>query len=152
MRLGLLAGSLACLAASAAMAESAISISKAVFVERAQRSASGATMRAIEPASELRKGDKVVLVIEWRAGSDADSFSVSSAVPRTLAFQRAGTDHVEISVDGGRNWGQLGTMRTRDQDGTRLASPEDVTHLRWRVADSEASRGRGRFTYSALVR
>ena len=56
------------------------------------------------------------------------------------------------STDGGRNWGQLGIMRMRDRDGTRLASPEDVTHLRWRVADSEAARGSGRFTYSALVR
>ena len=152
MRLGLLAGSLACLMASAALAESAISISKAVFVERAQRSADGSVMRAIEPASELRKGDKVVLVIEWRSVKEADSFSVSSAVPRTLAFQRAGADQVEISIDGGRNWGRLGTMRTRDRDGDRLASPEDVTHLRWRVADSDAARGRGRFTYSALVR
>jgi hypothetical protein len=140
MRFGLVIGSLACLAASAAFAQSAVDISRSVYIER---NAGGA--RAIEPASTLRKGDKVVLVVEWRADDARRGFTVQSAVPRDLAFQRAGSDTVEMSIDGGRSWGRLGGLKVGD----RLASVEDVTHLRWRVA---AGSDRGMLSYSAVVR
>lgn len=139
MQIGLGFGSLACLAASAAFANSAIDIERSVYIERA---AGG--VRALEPASTLRKGDKVVLVVEWRADSPESRFTVQSAVPRTLAFQRAGSDGMEVSIDGGRNWGELGALKA----GTRLASAEDVTHLRLKIA----GRPEGRMTYSAIVR
>ena len=138
MRLGLGLGSLVCLAASAAFAGSAVDIERSVYVERAAQG-----VRALEPATTLRKGDKVVLVVEWRAGS-AGRFTVQSAVPRVLAFQRAGSEAVEVSIDGGRSWGARGELRA----GTRLASAEDVTHLRMKVAGAPA----GRLTYSAIVR
>lgn len=138
MRLGLGLGGLVCLAASAALAESAVDIERSVYVERAAEG-----VRALEPATTLRKGDKVVLVVEWRAGSPG-RFIVQSAVPRTLAFQRAGSDAVEVSIDGGRRWGVLGAIKA----GARLASAEDVTHLRLKVAGAPS----GRLTYSAIVR
>ena len=84
-----------------------------------------------------------MLVVEWRAGSPS-RFTVQSAVPRELAFQRAGSEAVEVSIDGGRSWGTLGELKA----GTRLASAEDVTHLRMKVAGAPA----GRMTYSAIVR
>lgn len=139
MRIGLGLGSLVCLAASAALAEGSVDIERAVYVERAAEG-----VRALEPATTLRKGDKVVLVVGWRADSSDRRFTVQSAVPRALAFQRAGNDAVEVSIDGGRNWGDLGELKA----GTRLASAEDVTHLRMRVAGAAA----GRMTYSAIVR
>ena len=140
MRLGLVIGSFASLIAGAAFAQSAVDISRSVYVER---SAGGA--RAIEPASTLRKGDKGVLVMEWRAGDARRGFTVQSAVPRDLAFQRAASEAVEVSIDGGRSWGRLGGLKVGD----RLASVEDVTHLRWRVA---AGSDRGMLSYSAVVR
>lgn len=143
MRFGLVLGSFACLIAGAAAAQSAVDISRSVYVERA----SGNT-RALEPASMLKAGDKVVLVMEWRANDARKGFTVQSAVPRTLAFQRAGSDSVEVSIDGGRNWGQLSAMRV----GSRLASVEDVTNLRWRLPPAAAAHGRGMLTWSAIVR
>lgn len=138
MRIGLGLGSLVWLAASGALAESAVDIDRSVYVERTVEGA-----RALEPATTLKSGDKVVLVVAWRAGT-AGRFTVQSAVPRTLAFQRAGHDAVEVSIDGGRNWGELGELRS----GSRLASAEDVTHLRLKVSGAPA----GRLTYSAIVR
>lgn len=143
MRFGLVIGSTACLVASAAFAQSAIGITRSVYIERA---ADGA--RALEPADTLRKGDKVVLVMEWRASDARRAFTVSSAVPRDLAFQRAGSDAIEVSIDGGRTWGRLGDLR----EGERLASVEDVTHLRWRVPAAAVAQGKGLLSYSAIVR
>lgn len=143
MRLGLIIGSAVCLLASAAFAQSAIDITRSVYVER---TADGA--RALEPASLLRKGDKVVLVVEWRTAPPTRGFTVSSAVPRDLAFRRAGADTVEVSINGGRRWGRMGALKVGD----RLASVEDVTHLRWRVPAEAVAHGRGMLTYSAVVR
>lgn len=140
MRLGLWMGAVLCLWASSAAAESAIDLDRSVYVERRDDG-----VRALEPATTLKKGDKVVLVLEWRAAPRGRGFTVESAVPRPLAFQRAGSDAVEVSADNGRNWGRLGDLRIGD----RIASAEEVTHLRMRVPGSAPG---GRITYSAIVR
>ena len=77
---------------------------------------------------------------------------MTSPVPRSLAYQEASLDGAEVSTDGGRSWGKLGQLRIRDAGGVRLASPEDVTDLRWHVSGREAAQGKGRVTYSAIVR
>ena len=139
MRLWLAFAGLCCLESGIARAESAIDIDRSVYVERLNDG-----VRALEPATTLRPGDKVVLVLEWRTASPDRRYTVQSAVPRTLAFQRAGNEAVEVSTDGGRNWGDLGTLKV----GSRYATAEDVTHLRMRVAGAP----KGRMTFSAVVR
>lgn len=143
----LLFGSLTCLAAGGVAAQSGIAIEKSAYIERAQFSA-GKTVRALEPAQEVRKGDTLVLMLEWNAPGRKHSFAVSSRVPRDLAFQRSGGKAPQVSIDGGRNWGTLANLRI----GSRRASPEDVTHLRWQVSDAEAALGSGVLSYSAIVR
>jgi len=140
MRLGLWLCSLLWFVGSVAAAEGAVDIDRSVYVERRDDG-----MRALEPATTLRKGDRVVLVLAWRSGAPGRGFTVESAVPRPLAFQRAGSDAVEVSADNGRSWGRLGDLRI----GGRLASAEDVTRLRLRVPASATA---GRMTYSAIVR
>jgi hypothetical protein len=147
MRFGFAIGGLAVLVAGAAVAQTPVDISRSVYVEHI---ANGA--RAIEPATTLRKGDKVVLVVEWRAEAPGRGFVISSPIPRDLAFQRAGSDEVEVSTDGGRNWGRIGAMKIAENGQSRLASVEDVTDLRWRVPPAATAQGRGMLTYSAIVR
>lgn len=154
-RLGLLLGSLGCLIGGTVAAQSAISITRAVYVETQSSGQNGA--RSIEPAATLQKGDRVVLLVEWDTESPGleqnnRGYTVSSEVPRHLAFQSSSNDAYEISTDGGRNWGELGQMRISDRKGARLASPEDVTNLRWNIARSRLAAERGRIAYSAIVR
>ncbi len=130
---------LACVGTTGAFAQGAVDIGRSVYVERTHEG-----VRELEPATSLKAGDKVVLVVEWRAATTDRRFIVQSAVPRDLAFQRAGNEAVEVSTDGGRNWGELGNLKV----GTRFASAEDVTHLRMRVAGAPS----GRMTFSAVVR
>ena len=138
----------ATLAAGATAAQTGVEISRAVFVERKAPIAPGRMALSLEPATTLRRGDVVVLMLEWTAPGRPDAFVVSSRVPRDLAFRRSGGMNPQVSIDGGRNWGELGTLRA----GNRKATPEDVTHLRWHVSDAEAALGRGMLTYSAIVR
>ena len=153
MRNLICAAMLAAALCAPAFAQGKVALESAVFVERKGHTSDGRVEKRIEPAGQLARGDRVVLMVEWQAGTRSrGSFAVTSPIPRTLAFQRASEEGTEVSVDGGRNWGRLGTLTISEADGKRLASPQDVTHLRWQVSPREAARGRGRITYSAIVR
>lgn len=152
MRKLALAAFVACTIAAPAFGQSAVALSSAVFVERLSHTGDGRVERLVEPATRLTSGDTVVLMVEWHARPESKGFEVSSPVPATLAFQGSSRDGEQVSVDGGRRWGTLGTLTIRDGYGMRLAAPEDVTNVRWPVSAREAAQGNGRITYSAIVR
>lgn len=153
MRRFLLAALPALLCGSPGFADSPVQLDQAVFVERSGMGAARGNVRIIEPARRLFRGDRVVLVLDWEAArAQKGGFTVTSIVPPTLSFQRSSIGAQDVSVDGGRNWGRLGSLHIRAPEGIRLATPEDVTHLRWRIPADLASKGAGRITYSAIVR
>lgn len=129
-----------------------VSLQSSVFIERLGHTGDGRVERRIEPASKLRKGDRVVLVVAWRGESTAKSFTVTSAIPRTIAYESVSDETALVSVDGGKTFGTLGKLKVVERDGPRIASPQDVTHLRWQIRPAVARRGEGRMTYSAIVR
>ncbi len=140
---GVTAAGLCLLGAYPALASS-VALDSAVYVERTAQG----DARRLEPASTLARGDRVVTVLNWSRSSGSGGFTVVNPLPRAIAYQRSGEDMEELSVDGGRSWGQLGALRV----GVRMATPEDVTHVRWRVPAARAAMGRGRIAYSAIVR
>lgn len=139
-----LAAALILVAPIMAAANPLVALDSAVFVERVAPGAG----RMLEPARQLRRGDRLVYVVNWQRKGGQGGFTVTNPLPRTVYFQRSAEGDEEVSIDGGRNWGRLEALRI----GNRIATPEDVTHVRWRVAPDEAARGSGRITYSAIVR
>ena len=139
------------LTAAPAMAQphTAVSLDSHVFVERVV-SRDGAQVRALEPASRLVHGDRVVTLLSWTRGSGGvpAGFTVVNALPPALAYQQSAEGAEEVSVDGGRSWGHLGELMAHGH----LAAAEDVTHIRWHIAASRALAGSGRITYAGLVR
>jgi hypothetical protein len=127
-----------------ALAQPTVAMDSAVFIERAQPDNS----RSLVPASRLSRGDRVITVLTWyRMGGDG-GFTITNPLPRAIAYQSSARDNQEVSVDGGRSWGTLGDLRI----GPRLATPEDVTHVRWRVQPGLAAQGRGQIAFSGIVR
>lgn len=90
----------------------------------------------IEPATRLLRGDRVVTVLRWEA-PDHGRYTVTSAVPPSLAVESASHPGLEVSLDGGRSWRRLADPRSM---------PRGTTHLRWQM------RGEGRLSYRAVVR
>lgn len=118
-----------------------------VFVERFEPAPGGRTARILERADALHSGDRLVFVVSW-SGGDTAGFFVTNPVPRSIAFQPgSGNASEEVSIDGGRSWGQIDTLMVHDHDGWRRALPEDVTHVRWRAAGKA-----GQITYRGMVR
>ena len=133
----------------AAVAADAVQFRSDVFVERFAPSPGGGTARVLERADRLHPGDRVVFVVNWKAAQRAP-FTVTNAMPRAIAFQASADGAEDVSIDGGRTWGQLADLRVQDADGRlRQASPEDVTHLRWRVPGQV---GAGTMIYRGVVR
>lgn len=135
---------LALLAPAAVIAAPLVSIDSTVFVERVAPGLG----RTLEPVGKLRRGDRLVYVVSWLRMGGAGSFTVTNPLPRAVYFQASAEGDEQVSVDGGKHWGRLDMLRI----GARNATPEDVTHIRWRVGPDQAARGAGRITYSAIVR
>lgn len=139
---------LASLAATPAGARQLVSLDSAVFVERQQTG----NIRSLEPVEHLTRGDRVVTVVTWQrvspGANGTGSFTVTNPLPRAIAYQTSARDDEEVSIDGGRTWGKLGMLRV----GSRMATPEDVTHVRWRITPTTAAKGRGQIAYSGIVR
>ena len=139
-----LAGAVAAFSAASAQASTSVATDSAVYVERAENG----RIRSLEPARRLTRGDRVITVLSWQRKAGDGGFTITNPLPRAIAYQSSTRDDEEVSVDGGRTWGRLGEL----QIGTRVASPEDVTHVRWRVPSRMAALGRGRIAYSGIVR
>jgi hypothetical protein len=140
-RLGL---ALALAIPAAALAAPLVALDSAVFVEQVKPGKG----RILQPASSLRRGDRVVYVVSWYKKAGSGGFTVTYPMPRTVWYQGSADGTEEVSIDGGKHWGKLDRMRV----GARVATPEDVTHARWHISAAEAARGSGAITYSAIVR
>lgn len=125
--------------ASTAHAEPRVTLDSAVFIEKQKPG----NVRSLAPASRLSRGDRVVTIVSWRRTGGEGGFTLTNPLPRAIAYQGSAREDEEVSVDGGRSWGRIGQLHI----GERLASPEDVTHVRWRVAS-----GQGQIAYSGIVR
>ena len=135
-----------------AQAADTVRFASDVFIERFVSAPGGRTSRILERADRLRPGDRVIFVVNWTAPRGGE-FTVTNPLPRAVSFQRSVDGAEEVSIDGGRTWGSLDELAIREPDGSaRTASPEDVTHLRWRVPGQMALRGSGQLTYRGVVR
>ena len=132
-----------CLAAPA-IAAPLIALDSAVYVEKVGPGQG----RTLQPAARLNRGDRLVYVVSWYRMGGTGAFTVTNPLPRSVYYQGSADSSEEVSLDGGKTWGKLDQIRT----GGRLATPEDVTNVRWHVAASEAAQGSGEITYSAIVR
>ncbi len=151
-KLGLALASIAAIAPCCADAAGPVQFASDVFVERFQATPSGRVARTLERVERLQQGDRVIFVVNWKAARTSE-FTVTNPMPRAVSFQRSAAGDEEVSVDGGRTWGDLSALTIREADGAmRHAVPEDVTHLRWRIPSVLAAQGEGQMIYRGIVR
>jgi hypothetical protein len=70
---------------AAALAAPLVALDSAVFVERLRPGA----VRLLEPARQLKRGDRLVYVVSWQRKAGDGGFTVTNPLPRTVYYQRS---------------------------------------------------------------
>jgi hypothetical protein len=127
--------------------QSNVVLESSLFVEHVRQKAGG-EVHLLEPARQVASGDKVVTLLSWYRLGGSGGFTVTDAVPGGMSYQPGEKDEAEVSADGGKSWGRLGSLHI----GHRLASAQDVTHMRWHITPAQALAGSGRIAYAGMVK
>lgn len=119
----------------------------------------GKKEKQLQTITRALPGQEVIYVISYKnSGSKpAESVVVSNPVPEGLVYQPgsaqgAGT-RIDVSVDGGKQFGLLEALRVKGVDGQmRAAKADDVTHVRWTLVDVVKPGAEGKVTYRAVLK
>ena len=139
--------------AAPALAAQQVALQSDVQVERVQV-VGGRQTTVLQPPRSVVPGDKLVFRTQYKntGAAAATRFVVTNPVPAAVAWTGEATGGVEASVDGGRMYGPLASLRVKGANGQfRAATPADVTHLRWTVATIAPTAG-GQILYRGVVR
>ena len=153
--LGLAGALFAAVTATGAMAQAAqpVELKGDVKIDRLVTE-NGAARHVLVDPEVVVPGDRLLFSTAYRnAGAAAvRNFVVTNPVPEGVMLAPEGAGTLEVSVDGGKNWGKLAVLAVANgQGGTRPAQSSDVTHLRWTLS-TLAPGAQGTLTYNAIVR
>ena len=129
---------LACAPAAliAAAPTSPVELTSNVMIEKTAM-VDGHQQTVLKAPKPVFPGDHLLFQTNYRNGGAkaADHFVVTNPVPSSVAYAGESTAGAEMSVDGGKHYGQLTALSVTTADGqSRPARPEDVTNLRWTLA------------------
>lgn len=129
-----------------------VALDTQTFIERVQTDLNGRTRRILSSPARLVRGDQLVFVVNWRNQGARPLRDLALSVPGTVRIQPDDSS-MEVSVDGGARWGRIGDLRLATPlGGTRRATVEDVTHIRWAMSDPVQPGTGGRISYRGTVR
>ena len=145
---------IALLVPAAALAAQDVTINSAAFVERQTKDASGAVQTVLEAPKVVTPGDHVVFVLTYKngGGQTVTDFVINNPLPANVVYEGAQGALPTVSVDGGKQWGDLAALKIAQPDGTlRPAAPADVTHLRWSFKSIPAGQD-GKLSFRGVVK
>lgn len=114
----------------------------------------GATSMQLLDPTVVVPGDRLLFTTRYHneGAQPVTNFVVTNPLPPAVVLSSDTAAETEVSVDGGKTWGLLSTLKVSDgQSGMRAALGSDVTHLRWTIAKIAAG-ANGRVEYHAIVR
>jgi len=145
---------LALLAPATAMAADNVSLTSKVLVERIKPGADGKPVTVREEPGVVVPGDRLAFVLSYRnrGAEPATGFTLTNPIPASVAFSGTDDSSASVSVDGGKSWGKLETLKVANPDGTsRPAVAADVTHIRWSFAKPIAAGSGGELSFRGVV-
>jgi hypothetical protein len=144
----------ALLAPVAANAADNVTLTSKVLVERTKAGPDGKTVTVREEPGVVTPGDRLVVVLSYRNGSaqPATGFTLTNPIPASVAFTGTDDKTATVSVDGGKTWGALASLKVVAADGTsRPAVAADVTHIRWSFGQPIAAGSGGELSFRGVV-
>jgi uncharacterized repeat protein (TIGR01451 family) len=144
----------ALLAPAAASAADNVSLTSKVMVERVKPGADGKPVTVREEPGVVTPGDRLVFVLGYRnsGAQPATGFTLTNPIPSSVAFTGSDDPSAVVSVDGGKSWGALASLKVAAADGSsRPAVAADVTHIRWSFGQPIAAGSRGELSFRGVV-
>lgn len=145
----------AMLASTAAVAADKVALDSKVFVERQVAAADGKMKIVREDPKMVVPGERLLFILNYKneGAAPADKFVVTNPIPQSVSFVASDSAGLDVSVDGGKNWGRLAALKVKAADGSlRAAAAADVTHVRWIFAKPIPVGGSGSLSFQGLVR
>ncbi len=142
--------------AKPAAASGPLEITSSMMIESRSAAADGTTRVSLVKPTRVAPGDRIVFVLAYHnvGTQPLSNVVLANPLPRAIAYRGVspGSPAPEVSVDG-QTYGALASLRVRALDGsTRPATPDDVTHLRWRIASPLAAGSQGQFAFQAVLK
>lgn len=136
-----------------AMADAQISTKLSAFVEKTVHDANG-TKLVLEDRKQIFPGEKVVYVLSYHNVGQAavSNFAITDPIPAPVSFESTPDANALVSVDGGKSWGSLATLKVAAGSGFRAARPEDVTHVRWALKTAIPGGAEGKLSFRGTVK
>lgn len=133
-------------------AKAVLELKNEAFQEVLVKGPDGKEERKTVPAAMVVPGTEVQYVVTYRnAGAEnAGQIAITNPIPKELEYISAA--NAEVSVDEGKNYGELATLKVVGADGKlRPATPSDVTHVRWLVTSLKAG-DEGKVSFRARLK
>jgi uncharacterized repeat protein (TIGR01451 family) len=146
---------LALIAPAAAFAADNVALSSEIFVERVKTGADGKPVTVRETPKVVTPGDKLVFELSYRnqGAQPATGFALTDPIPQSVVFAGSESPGAIVSVDGGKSWGPLASLRVAGPNGaSRPAVAADVTHIRWSFSQAIPAGGSGKLSFRGVVK
>jgi uncharacterized repeat protein (TIGR01451 family) len=140
---------------AAALAAEPVSLSSHISVERVKAGPGGKSVVVREEPKLVTPGDRLVFDLVYRnqGARPATGFVITNPIPPSVSFTGTDSAGAVVSVDGGKSWGPLPSLRVPAGDGkTRPATPADVTHVRWTFAKPIPPGAGGQVSFRGVVK
>ncbi len=143
------------IAPTLAAAANEVSLTSEMYVEKVVAQPGGKTKTVLSQPKSVPPGARLVFVLNYRnvGKTAANNFTVTNPMPDGVAFDGAVTAGSDVSIDGGRSWGQLAALRVPVAGATpRAARTEDVTTVRWVLKTPIPVAGTGKLSFRGIVK
>jgi uncharacterized repeat protein (TIGR01451 family) len=136
-----------------APAASPVTLKGDVMLEKTVTENGVSTVQLSEPKVVI-PGDRLLFTTRYHneGAQPVTNFVVTNPLPSAVALAADGATGNEVSVDGGKTWGELASLKVAGSEGApRAATAADVTHIRWTIAKI-APGASGEVQYHGIVR
>jgi hypothetical protein len=153
----LLALALPAAAIAQVAAAPAVTLQSNIQVVKTVKDAAGKPKRILEDPKGVFPGDPLVIWLNYRNGGTkpASGFVLNNPIPNAVNFTALGENSGwgVVSVDGGKSFGPLATLKVKGKDGAlRAALPSDVTNVRWAFKTAIAPGASGTLSFYGVVK
>lgn len=130
-----------------------VQLESKVFAE-VVNTVAGKQQITLKAPSTVLPGDKLIFETSFRntGAAPATKVVLTNPVPAGITYSGDSSPGAQVSVDGGRSFGDLATLKVADvASGARPARHTDVTTIRW-IVPAIAPGATGSLKYRGIVR